>query len=63
MLLKVVFPDTLKIDINVTVTQKEDDRVAKLEKQQNDWLKTLAASVKKVEEISKQVDSNDSPVF
>lgn len=57
MLLRIKFEDPLRINVNVTITQKQDERVAQLEKQQDDWLATLDKSIVKIEEVSEQVDS------
>lgn len=57
MLLRVRFEDPLTINVNVTITQKQDDKVAQLEKQMDEWLATLKQSVDKVEQVSEQVDS------
>ena len=57
MLLKVKFEDPLTINVNVTVTQKQDERVAQLEKQQEDWLNKLNQAFEKLKTISEKVDS------
>lgn len=57
MLLRVRFEDPLTINVNVTVTQKQDERVSQLEKQMDDWLAKLKQDFGKLEKVSEQVDS------
>lgn len=57
MLLKIRFEDPLTINVNVTITQKQDDKVAELEKQMDSWLAKLKQDFGKLEEVSQKVDS------
>lgn len=55
MLLRVKFEDPLTVNVNVTVIQKQDDRVAQLEKQMDDWLAALKPGIEKLKVVSDQV--------
>ena len=57
MLLRIKFEEPLRINVNVTITQKQDERVAQLEKQMDGWLAALKPAVDKIKTVSEQVDS------
>lgn len=56
MLLRIKFEDPLTINVNVSITQKQDERVAQLEAQMDSWLAMLKQEFDKLETISKQVE-------
>ena len=60
MWLKIKFEDPLTINVNVSITQKQDERVAQLEKQMDDWLAALKPTIEKLNVVSEQVDSKNS---
>lgn len=55
MLLRVKFEDPLIIKVNVTIIQKQDERVAQLEKQMDGWLAKLKPVFEKLKQVSDQV--------
>lgn len=57
MLLRVKFEDPLTVNVNVTIVQKQDEKVVKLEKQMDSWLTQLAKSIKNIKTVSDRVDS------
>lgn len=57
MLLRIKFEDPLVIKVNVTIIQKQDERVAQLEKQMDSWLARLEREFSKLKTVSEQVDS------
>lgn len=60
MLLRIKFEDPLTINVNVSITQKQDERVAQLEAQMDEWLLRLKQEFDKLETISKQVEPKNS---
>ena len=55
MWLKIKFEDPLTINVNVNITQKQDDRVTQLEKQMDEWLVKLKQEFDKLKTISDKV--------